>query len=61
MAKFEIIEKHITYLTFKIEADTQEEALAKVEELGWDQADDETTEYDNTFIRNKTNGEIEEL
>jgi hypothetical protein len=47
---FEVVEKHCVYLTFTVTAKNEEEAKAIAESREWDEADHETTEYENTDI-----------
>ena len=48
MGKYTIVEEHTTYLEFKVEAASLDEAKDKVDNLMWGDADEETTEYKNT-------------
>lgn len=48
MKKYQVVEKHITYLTFNVEAENEEEAIKLVsEEYFWNDADEQDTEFEN--------------
>ena len=47
---YEVIEKHNTYLTYRVDASSEQEALDKVDSMSWDEANEEETEFENIDI-----------
>lgn len=60
MAKYTVTEKHITYLVFKdVEAKSEAEAIRKVqEELMWDDAHEESTEFEDSEAVEANNEDV---
>jgi len=58
MKDYEVIETHYTYLTYKVKANSPEKAQELVENMYWDEANNETTEYKDTEVWETKSGEI---
>lgn len=58
LKEYTVIEKHAVYLTFKVEAKSCSDAIDKANGLMWDDANNETTEFENSWCVSETGEEL---